>query len=131
VPLCVQAASRLKPGGIDARVVSMPSFELFEEQDAEYQSAVLPPSVPVLGVEAASSFGWERYADDVVALDRFGASAPGPVVLAELGFTADHVAARARRLVAAWGSAARSPRPRGRAAAAAWLEHEARQGGGP
>ena len=60
-----------------------------------YRAEVLPPGVPRLAVEAAASFGWERYADDVVAIDHFGASAPGDVVLAHFGYTPDNVAARA------------------------------------
>jgi transketolase len=60
---------------------------------------VLPPDVPTLAVEAASPFGWGRFADDVVGIDRFGASAPGSVVLEKLGFTAANVASRARELL--------------------------------
>jgi transketolase len=60
---------------------------------------VLPADVPTLAVEAATTFGWERYADDAVGIDHFGASAPGPVVLANFGFTAENVAARARALL--------------------------------
>jgi len=81
-------------------VVSMPSWDLFAAQDDAYRDSVLPPGVPKLAVEAASSFGWERYADDVVAIDHFGASAPGPKVLAEFGYTPENVAARARALLA-------------------------------
>lgn len=60
---------------------------------------MLPPDVPTLAVEAGVSYGWERWADDVVAIDRFGASAPGDRVLAELGFTPDNVVTRARQLI--------------------------------
>jgi transketolase len=84
---------------IAARVVSLPSWDLFERQDASYRRSVLPDEVPTLAVEAAASFGWDRYADDVVAIDRFGASAPGAEVLARLGFTPSHVAEAARALV--------------------------------
>ncbi len=63
------------------------------------QDSLLPPDVPTLSVEAGASFGWERWADDSVAIDRFGASAPGERVLAELGFTPENVAARARQLL--------------------------------
>ena len=62
----------------------MPCWEFFEAQTPDYQDQVLPADVPVLSVEAASPFGWERWADDVIGIDRFGASAPGDVVLAEL-----------------------------------------------
>ncbi len=103
VQLCVAASDLLAEddtgGPIAARTVSMPSWDLFEEQDEDYRRAVLPPGIPVLAVEAASPFGWERYADAVVGLDRFGASAPGPVVLQHLGFTPENVAAHARALL--------------------------------
>jgi transketolase len=77
----------------------MPSWELFDEQTDEYQEEVLPPGVPTLAVEAASSFGWDRWADDSVSLDRFGASAPGSVALENLGYTPANVALRARQLL--------------------------------
>src|SRR5437868_10841950 len=92
VSVCVDAAKLLAGDGIATRVVSMPSWELFEEQDEAYRESVLPGDVPKLAVEAASPFGWERWADDTVSIDRFGASAPGATVLAELGFTGDNVA---------------------------------------
>ena len=96
VHLCVEAAKLLD---VATRVVSMPSWELFEEQGEDYQDAVLPPEVPTLAVEAGVSLGWERWADDVVALDRFGASAPWKVVYERLGYTAENVAERARELL--------------------------------
>ncbi|MHB1533531.1 MAG: transketolase [Acidimicrobiales bacterium] len=99
VAVCVDAAAQLAEGGLTARVVSMPSWELFDEQDDDYQDRILGPGTPVLSVEAAASFGWSRWADDFVAIDHFGASAPGAEVLAEFGFTADHVAERARALL--------------------------------
>jgi transketolase len=103
VAVCVDAARQLTEEGISVRVVSMPSWELFDEQDDDYQDAVLGPGAPtspILSVEAAASFGWERWANDSVAIeDRFGASAPGAEVLAKLGFTADNVAERARALL--------------------------------
>ena len=100
VAVCIDAAPQLAEGGLAARVVSMPSWELFDEQDDDYQDRILGPGAPVLSVEAAASFGWSRWADDFVAIDHFGASAPGAEVLAEFGFTADHVAERARALLA-------------------------------
>jgi transketolase len=96
--VCVEAAKILAGEGISARVVSMPSWELFEEQEPDYQDQVLGPGAPVLSVEAAASFGWSRWADESLAIDHFGASAPGDEVLAEFGFTPENVAARARQL---------------------------------
>ena len=80
-------------------MVSMPSWELFRAQPQGYHDEVLPPGVPRLAVEAASPMGWREWADDTVTLDRFGASAPGNVVLEKLGFTAEAVAAKARELL--------------------------------
>jgi transketolase len=81
------------------RVVSMPSWELFEQQDDDYRSSVLPDGHPTVSVEAGIRMGWERYADSIVSIDRFGASAPGQTVLEELGMTATNVAAHVRRLL--------------------------------
>jgi transketolase len=97
--VCVDAAARLRSDGLRVRVVSMPCWELFEEQSDSYRAATLPDAVPTLAVEAATSFGWDRYADDTVAIDRFGASAPGNVVLEKLGINADNVVSRARALL--------------------------------
>ena len=99
VSVCVGAAKLLEADGLATRVVSMPSWELFDEQDDTYQDDVLGPGSPVLSVEAAASFGWSRWADDSVALDHFGASAPGDQVLAAFGFTPENVADRARTLI--------------------------------
>jgi transketolase len=100
VAVCVEAAERLADEGLLASVVSLPSWDRFEAQPREYQDAVLPPDVPVLSVEAAATFGWARWADDSIGIDRFGASAPGGLVLDKLGINVDHVVARARALVA-------------------------------
>jgi transketolase len=100
VSVCVDAAKDLEAGGIPTRVVSMPSWELFEEQDEAYRDSVLPGDVPKLAVEAAASFGWDRWADETVSIDRFGASAPGKIVLEKLGYTPENVAVTARALVA-------------------------------
>jgi transketolase len=100
VHVCVDAAKELRSGGIPTRVVSMPCWELFEEQAEAYRDSVLPGDVPRLAVEAAASLGWDRWADESVSIDRFGASAPGKIVLENLGYTAENVAARARALVA-------------------------------
>jgi len=103
VEQCVGAKALLKEQGIDARVVSMPSFELFEEQSEEYKESVLPKAVRArVAVEAASSFGWHKYIGldgDCVTLDTFGASAPAKQLFAHYGFTAENVAAKAAALV--------------------------------
>jgi transketolase len=96
---CVAAAATLAESGTRARVVSLPSWELFEEQDDDYRDAVLPPDVPVLSIEAGSTFGWERYADDSIGIDHYGASAPSAVVMEQFGFTAAHVVDRANELL--------------------------------
>jgi transketolase len=98
----LEAAKLLAADGIRARVVSFPSWALFEEQTAEYKASVLPAGVPRLAVEAGATLGWWKYVGldgDVIGLDRFGASAPGPVAMAHLGFGAENVAARAKKLV--------------------------------
>ena len=100
VSVCVDAARLLEADGLRVRVVSLPSWELFEQQGEAYQADVLGAGAPVLGVEAAASFGWSRWADATVSLDHFGASGPGAEVLAHLGFTADNVAEHARALLA-------------------------------
>jgi len=84
---------------VPVRVVSMPSWELFEQQDEDYQQSVLPIDMPTVSVEAGVRMGWERYADASVAVDRFGASAPGEVVLEKLGITPANVAAQVRELL--------------------------------
>jgi transketolase len=99
VSVCLGAAELLEAGGLSVHVVSMPCWELFEVQDERYQDEVLPPDVPTLAVEAAASFGWDRWADDAVAIDHFGASAPGKVALEQFGYTPENVAERARQLL--------------------------------
>ncbi len=110
VALCLEAARSLASGTepIRVRVVSLPSFELFAEQPESYRDDVLPTGVPRLAVEAASSFGWAAYADDTVKLDRFGASAPGQVVMDKLGFNVENVARAGRELVRRAGESSRS-----------------------
>ncbi len=97
---CVGAAAVLSSAGHSVRVVSMPSWDAFELQPAEYRAEVLPPGVPTLAVEAGVSFGWSKYADDVVAIDRFGASAPGGKLMTEFGYSTHGVVQRARALLA-------------------------------
>ena len=101
VHLALEAQRRLAERKVPSRVVSLPSWELFEEQTDDYRASVLPAGVPRLVVEAASPLGWERYAGPggtVIGLTRFGASAPGTVVYERLGFTVDHVVQTALRL---------------------------------
>ena len=98
----LRAAEQLKKDGIVARVVSMPSTRLFEEQSEEYKAAIFPNSVPKLAIEAGATLGWWKYVGrdgDVIGIDRFGASAPGVTVLEKLGFGTDSVVARAKALV--------------------------------
>ncbi|HZY70669.1 MAG TPA: transketolase [Thermoplasmata archaeon] len=92
--VAVEAATTLTKSGRRARVVSMPCTEVFDEQSPEYRSATLPPGVPRLAVEAGATGGWWKYVGehgDVIGIDRFGASAPGDVVMREYGFSADNV----------------------------------------
>jgi transketolase len=98
VATCLDAARLLADDGVVARVVSAPCLSLFSAQDDEYREAVIPSDIPALGVEAGSSFGWERFVDEVVAIDSFGTSAPGAAALAHFGITPDNVAQRAKDL---------------------------------
>jgi transketolase len=100
--LALDAAKLLAADGIQARVVSFPSWKIFEEQTAEYKASVMPAGVPKLAIEAGATLGWWKYVGqegDVIGLDRFGASAPGPIAMKELGFSAENVAARAKKLI--------------------------------
>ncbi|MGA7697061.1 MAG: transketolase [Candidatus Sulfotelmatobacter sp.] len=104
VSLCVEAYEKLKAEGIQARVVSMPSWDIFEQQDAAYKESVLPSSVTArVSVEMAATFGWERYVGlkgRKIGMHRFGASAPLKDLLKFFGFTADAVVAEARKAIA-------------------------------
>ncbi|WP_040494679.1 transketolase [Ilumatobacter nonamiensis] len=99
VAVCVEAASTLAENGIAAQVVSLPSMDRFQEQDVAFRSEIFPDGVPVLSVEAGVTFGWAAYADDSIGIDRFGASAPGNLVLDKLGINVGHVVERATALV--------------------------------
>ena len=101
VSVCVEAAAALAEQGVPARVVSFPSWELFADADADIQEAVIRPELPSLAVEAGVAQGWHQWVDDVVSIDRFGASAPGGTVMRELGINVDNVVARARTLIGA------------------------------
>ncbi|MFV0315552.1 MAG: transketolase [Microthrixaceae bacterium] len=99
VALAVAAAGELREAGTAASVVSMPTWEAFEAQEETYRRSVFPDGVPVVSVEAGVSTGWQRWADASVGIDRFGASAPGATVMAELGITTAAVVAAARELL--------------------------------
>ncbi|MEL7143999.1 MAG: transketolase [Cyanobacteria bacterium J06573_11] len=103
VQLCEDAAEKLRGEGKKVRVVSMPCWKLYEEQDAAYKESVLPKAVKKrLVVEAMSSFGWAKYygdEGDMIAVDTFGASAPGGTVMEKFGYTIDNVVARANALL--------------------------------
>ncbi len=103
VSLCVDAYEKLKAEGIKARVVSMPSWELFERQDAAYKESVLPPNVAArVSVEMASTFGWERYTGPrgkIIGMRSFGASAPLKDLLKKFGFGVDNAVAAAKEVL--------------------------------
>jgi transketolase len=103
VSLALEAHARLSAEGIRSRVVSMPCWELFEAQPKSYRDAVLPPTVRArVSIEAAAPFGWERYVGPegaIIGVSGFGASAPGPVVMREFGFTPEHVVETAKTLL--------------------------------
>jgi transketolase len=103
VQLIMEAKKALKDKGIDARVISMPSWEIFEEQSDEYKERLLPKNVEArLAVEAASSFGWHKYTGlkgEVISIDHFGASAPADILFKEFGFTVENVVDKALKLL--------------------------------
>ena len=104
VALCVEAYDKLKTDGIKARVVSMPSLELFEQQSQEYRDAVLPPSVTArVAVEKASTFGWAHYVGltgHIIGMKTFGASAPLKELVKKFGFTQENVVEAAKKQLA-------------------------------
>ena len=104
VSLCIEAYEQLQSEGVRARVVSMPSWDLFERQDAAYRESVLPDAVRArVSVEAASGLGWERYVGRhgaVIAMHSFGLSAPGKVALSHFGFEAAHIVEAAHQQLA-------------------------------
>jgi len=98
----IRAAEELRKEGIVARVVSMPSTHIFDEQSDNYKASIFPDHLPKLAIEAGATLGWWKYVGrdgDVIGLDRFGASSPGKIALEKLGFGTDNVVARARALV--------------------------------
>ncbi len=100
VSLILEAAKVLYQEGTGARVVSLPSWELFEKQDANYRKSVFPDQMKKrLAVEAAVGFGWERYSAAVISIERYGASAPYKVIMDHLGFTVENILAHARAIL--------------------------------
>jgi transketolase len=104
VSLCAKAQEKLKKDyGVKARVISMPSWYLFQKQDEAYRESILPKNQKKrVTVEAASTYGWERWAGDqgiMIGVDHYGASAPGDEIMKHFGFTAEHVTAEALRLL--------------------------------
>ena len=97
--VAVDAAELLKKEGLNVNVVTMPSWERFAALSQSRQDEILPRSIPRISVEAGTTFGWASYATHSVGIDRFGASAPGNVVMAELGITASHVADVTRKAI--------------------------------
>jgi transketolase len=104
VSIALEAHNQLTREGVASRVVSMPGWDLFQAQPQSYKDTVLPPSVKArVSVEAGSTLGWERYVGlegAIIGLNRFGASAPGEIVMRELGFTAEHIVKVAKSILA-------------------------------
>ena len=102
VHVCLEAAEILEKEGIKTRVVSMPSWELFFQQDEDYRKSVLPEDIPKIAVEAGSSLGWREIVGekgDVIGMNSFGASAPGNELMERFGFTAENIVRRAKKLL--------------------------------
>jgi transketolase len=102
VSVIIKAATELKAAGINATVVSMPSFRIFDEQDQSYKDQLFPESTPKVAIEAGATMGWYKYVGHngtVIGIDRFGASAPGPIALEKLGISVAHVVDAAKKLV--------------------------------
>jgi transketolase len=100
VSLALEAAKQLSAEGHGVRVVSFPSWELFELQDEAYRESVLPKHITArLAVEAGATLGWERYATSAIGLDHYGASAPYKVIFERFGFTVGNIVARAKDLI--------------------------------
>ena len=103
VSLCVKVSEQLRAEGIQARVVSIPSWELFEHQSREYRESVIPPEITArVSVEQAATFGWERYVGphgQSIGMQTFGASAPLQELQKKFGFTVEHIMAVAKTLL--------------------------------
>jgi transketolase len=100
VSLIFEAAQKLAAEGRGVRVVSFPSWDLFEGQDEAYKESVLPKNITVrLAVEAGATLGWDRYAKSILGIDHFGASAPYKIIFEKFGFTVENVVAKAKELL--------------------------------
>ncbi|MDR3746490.1 MAG: transketolase [Acidobacteriaceae bacterium] len=102
VTTCLTAAAELKAAGITAKVVSMPSFKIYDEQSAAYKAELLPAETPKVSLEAGATMGWYKYVGSngaVIGIDRFGASAPGPIAMEKLGISVANVVEHAKKLV--------------------------------
>jgi transketolase len=102
VSIAIKAADELKGAGINATVISMPSFKIYDEQDESYRAALMPEETPKLAIEAGATMGWYKYVGHnggVIGLDRFGASAPGAIALDKLGINVAHIVEQAKKLV--------------------------------
>jgi len=108
VHLALAARVKLESQGVRVRVVSLPCWNLFDAQPLDYRETVLPPEVPMLAIEAGVSLGWRPYVGpgiSVIGVDRFGASAPGEIVMSDYGFSVDHVMQTALALVKQYSEA--------------------------
>jgi transketolase len=102
VSVILKAAEELKAAGISATVVSMPSFKIFDEQTDAYKDNLFPEATPKIAVEAGATMGWYKYIGHngaVIGIDRFGASAPGPIALEKLGISVANVVEHAKKLL--------------------------------
>ena len=103
VHIALEAGKILEGKNISARIVSMPSWELFEKRSQSYQNRILPPDVTArIAIEAGHSMGWERYTGDrgvVIGINRFGASAPGSMNMEKFGFTAENIVQKAMEIL--------------------------------
>jgi transketolase len=99
VSIALAAHDKLLEAGVSVSVVSMPSWDRFDGQDEDYKDEVLPPHLPVVSIEAGTTFGWHQWADSAIGIDRFGASAPGATVMAKLGISADAVVTAVHELL--------------------------------
>lgn len=99
VHLCVEASEKLAAEGIHARVISMPDVRAFQNADSSYREKLLPSGIPVVSIEAGTTFGWSAIADASIGIDRFGASAPGSEVMAKLGITSEAIIQKVKETI--------------------------------